>query len=358
MVRWANLFALPVIVTVLAAGAGAWIGRERSDFKGALHLDLDTEAFRRGVLQGKVVEVPFTLHNSGSEPADIVAVHKSCGCLSVRDATGQALAVPRRIVAGELLNGTVSLSTGTRQGLSIEPLRVEYMQGGSTFSCESQLKLHVCAAPHSINGPVVLSSGQLRGTAIVGDAFPERVAFKTVDFDPRRIASAELELLPGSKQPAMPGREVAETRCTVVPRYRVHITGKMSVRDYRTYVTLIPEDEGYDECRVPVHFRSADRNAGWRVVPQVIMVDPAARKPYRRRIHVLPPQSRAADLRGLRVVSSSSLLQAAGEHVGNVFIINLTIDHPDQITRAENLRVRSHRGELIGTISVRPVGVE
>lgn len=58
-----------------------------------LEMDLGT------VREGEVVDVPFTVHNNGDAPFNVLAVRFSCGCLSMRELTEQE----RRLAPGATL---------------------------------------------------------------------------------------------------------------------------------------------------------------------------------------------------------------------------------------------------------------
>lgn len=347
---------VPVLLgmgAVLASAAAGWLFSHSQPAEPDVMLEFDTTPYGRGVLQGENAAVPLLVHNLRSEPVTIEAIHKSCVCISVVDDEGRSLKLPYNLGGGESLTGKVIISTDSRQGVVAEPLKVEYNRAGSRRLVGSELRLHVCPGPHSLSGPIVLTSDALTSVTTIGDAFPgEGVVFEKVRFDPRLIASASLE--PVSAEAAS---EVAEqlqsSPCRILARYRLHVAGIDVDREYRGYVELIPSDPKRDPLLVPVHFHSRRHNTEWKVFPMEVLIRRSESPPLQRKVYVLPPPLRRADVRRLSVWSSNPSLSAVGRTTGSLYEITVTMSDVEALRSGAELVIRCGSEERVSSVPIR-----
>jgi len=169
-----NFKNIALIFAFLSVGLilGEWWKSSVSMGDNPLVARYDTSRFSAGIRQGEVVEVPLVLQNQGAEPVTITAVNKSCGCLRVADKLHRDLKLPLQVPAGQKASWHVSLNTEDKRGFTVQPVRIDYLAGGLSFSVNADLQLEVCPGPHSITGPILLTPDQLSGKAVIGDAFP------------------------------------------------------------------------------------------------------------------------------------------------------------------------------------------
>ena len=323
-----------------------------SQLHGQLVLAFDTAAHSNGVLQGEAYEIPFEMRNTGDIPITITEIHKSCACISLVDNNKKPLAVPVHIPGRKAVGGFVSVSTGTKQGLSVEPFKVNYTMSGSAFSSVSKLDLLVCASPHSITGPVVLSSEQLKGEATIGDAFPVGVEFSSVKFDSRWIKSATIERT-GKLSPLSPRIESTPSGpCKVSPTHTLRVEGIKADNDQRSYITLVPSDSSREPYRVPVHYR-ADVSARWRIIPPVISFQVENGTSQVRSAHVMPPESRRMDIPNLRLVASNTELLVIGKQVGGLYAIEVALKGGSTLSKDESVDVFCGPAEKVGSLVIK-----
>ena len=152
------------------------------------------------------------------------------------------------------LRWSVVIDINTRGGYISQPIQIEYERRGYVDLSLAELRLLVCPGAHLISGPIELTSCQLEGYAIIGDAFPGvGVAFEKFDIGSTLIESAFLEEV---KQAT--ASKVAGAACKVVERYRLSIKGRKLDRDAIGHIEVIPESSKYPSLFVPVYFRATE----------------------------------------------------------------------------------------------------
>jgi len=338
---------LVVLLAVTGIASGFLLGQFNSSTQGSVSLEFETSQFSKGILQGEVVRVPFSVKNTGPTPITVLAVNKSCGCISILSRDGRALDLPHELKPNTELQGDVSLSTESKSGLSIQPLSVDYDSSGEAQTCTAELKLHVCPGPHSLSGPIILNTDNLQGTATIGDAFPVGIEFSDVRVESLLIESAQLEKLETQADHALPS---SSSLCQVVPRYHINVVGKKSDHDYRGYVMLIPKKSDLSPVHVPVHFRTSRNNSSWKVFPVGIFIRPSESGAVRREIHVIGP---AAGGQELSVSASSSNIHTDSKRMGRLLTISVNIEKIEELTGEDLVSIRNNSGEVIGSVPIK-----
>ena len=341
-ILWVTLLGL------VASFVGMLYGRVVAQKRHGLEIGFDTSPFANGVLQGEVVKVPLVVKNGTGQPIILRNVHKSCGCISVFDSTGSDLVFPQTLKPSDSTSWEVSLSTASKQGLSVQPLQVEYEQGGAVQLSQVDLSLHVCARPHSLGGAIELDSERLEGTCTIGDAFPMGgVRFRELEFSQQTISEAILEEL-GSVE-SQP--ESVTGVCKVVPRYRLRVRGVSSERDYATHIGLVPENEEYVTVNIPVHFRATHDSTDWLLYPSELILPLNGNGETTRTVRIVPPKNLEPEL--LRAQPSIESIKATVRSDGRDQLMTVIVSGKTSGQRGGEISMIDASGKEVARIPIR-----
>lgn len=312
--------------------SGGTVDRHNIDDRRDIEVIVQNGSLAGGILEGEAAKIQVVVRNHSQDIAEIRAVHKSCGCVSVLDDKGRNLQFPIKVEPGSEFWMLVSVGTTSRAEDTSEKIEIEYDLRGNTLRKSAELILHVCRGPHAIGGPILVTSDSLEATAIIGDAFPGNgVLFELAADTPAQLEAVSLKAIP-----SFPGNSRAgESTCIVIPRYRIQVKSRLAPQDYDTYVRLVPADKNRNPLFVAVHYRLVRSEKQWRSFPPEIFISREHKGPVHRSFYVLPPRGLESGLsQSIKAVSSSDQVKTSIKIAKSLCAVSVEIPDGAKISKA------------------------